>query len=139
MEVYDVNDNTPVITPSETITRNVPENAHAGYIVAHIAATDADWGTNADIHYYLDPLQADFTIGSDSGTIATVGSLDHERMSSYSFQACAADRGTPTVRSACVSLSAVGVSVWVCWYGCLIMGVSILTCWYRCVGMGVLV
>jgi hypothetical protein len=105
VEVYDVNDNTPVITPSETITRNVPENAHAGYIVAHIAATDADWGTNADIHYYLDPLQTDFTIGSDSGTIATVGSLDHERMSSYSFQACAADRGTPTVRSACVNVS----------------------------------
>ena len=103
IEVYDINDNTPDISPDSTIQRNVPENAHAGYVVAHVAATDADWGTNADIHYYLDPLQTDFTVGSDSGAIMTLTALDHERMSSYTFQACAADRGTPQVRSACVS------------------------------------
>lgn len=90
--------------------RTVPENAEVGYTVAHVAATDADWGTNSDLHYYLDPLQTDFTINPDSGALASANVLDHERQVTYSFQACVADRGTPNVRSACVS-----DCLWVLW------------------------
>ena len=81
----------------------MPENAEVGYTVAHVAATDADWGTNSDLHYYLLPDQVDFTIDADSGALASTNVLDHERQVAYAFQACAADRGTPNVRTACVS------------------------------------
>lgn len=83
--------------------RNVPENVEVGYTVAHVAATDIDWGTNSELRFYLDPDPNDFKIDRDSGALSSSAVFDHERQTTYTFQACVEDGGTPAL-SDCVSV-----------------------------------
>lgn len=80
--VSDVNDNRPVFKDSE-VEVNVPENAPMGTSVTHLHATDADLGSNAQIHFsfsnQISPAtKRHFAIDSTTGLITVKQPLDRE-------------------------------------------------------------
>ena len=65
MRISDVNDNSPVISPtSGPRALGVQETTPVDTILSVITATDEDFGTNAHIRYEI-------TGGNDAGTIGT--------------------------------------------------------------------
>ena len=94
--INDVNDNSPVFTPSQGYHFNISENTRPGTI-ATLNITDADEGENArielrvaagtsvDDHFFINP----------SGSIGLVSLLDRETQSFYSFEVEARDYGSP--------------------------------------------
>ncbi|XP_023032454.1 protein dachsous [Drosophila willistoni] len=98
--VEDQNDNAPRFELPKYIA-NIAEDAAIGSSVVRIKANDADLGINARLVYALaNETQWQFAIDSKSGLITTVGKLDRELQSSYSFMALATDGGRYEVRSA---------------------------------------
>ncbi|XP_075298037.1 protocadherin gamma-B5-like isoform X2 [Opisthocomus hoazin] len=96
VNVTDANDNAPVFSKSVYEAR-VRENLPAGSLVLRVRATDADAGTNGQVSYSFgnvpDGVRALFSVGSDSGEVRTVGPLDFEEKSKYSFGLEARDGG----------------------------------------------
>ncbi|XP_075298044.1 protocadherin gamma-B5-like isoform X9 [Opisthocomus hoazin] len=96
VNVTDANDNAPVFSKSvyEALVR---ENLPAGSLVLRVRATDADAGTNGQVSYSFgnvpDGVRALFSVGCDSGEVRTVGPLDFEEKSKYSFGLEARDGG----------------------------------------------
>ncbi|XP_060647453.1 protein dachsous isoform X2 [Drosophila nasuta] len=102
--VEDQNDNEPRFELSKYVA-SVPEDGSIGSSVLRIKATDADLGVNARLVYSLaNETQWQFAIDSQSGLITTVGKLDRELQSSYSFMVLATDCGRYEVRSGSVSV-----------------------------------
>ncbi|XP_075298040.1 protocadherin gamma-B5-like isoform X5 [Opisthocomus hoazin] len=99
VNVTDANDNAPVFSKSVYEAR-VRENLPAGSLVLRVRATDADAGTNGQVSYSFgnvpDGVRALFSVGSDSGEVRTVGPLDFEEKSKYSFGLEARDGGRLT-------------------------------------------
>ncbi|XP_072563906.1 protocadherin-23 isoform X2 [Paramormyrops kingsleyae] len=90
IQVVDVNDKTPVITPMEPIT--IAENLPAGHMVTQVMANDmdlsssiaysfADWGSSG----------GQFTIDPYTGIITLTRSLDHEDQSEHTLRIRASD------------------------------------------------
>ncbi|KAK2904214.1 protocadherin-11 X-linked isoform X1 [Channa argus] len=80
--ISDVNDNRPVFKDSE-VEVSVPENAPMGTSVAQLHATDADLGSNAQIHFaFSNQISAStkrhFAIDSSTGLITVKQPLDRE-------------------------------------------------------------
>ncbi|ALC37924.1 ds [Drosophila busckii] len=102
--VEDQNDNAPRFELAKYVA-SVLEDAAIGSSVLQIKASDADLGVNAKLIYSLaNETQWQFAIDSSSGLITTVGKLDRELQSSYSFMVLATDGGRYQVRSASVSV-----------------------------------
>ncbi|EDW39583.1 GL15355 [Drosophila persimilis] len=102
--VEDQNDNAPRFDLPKYVA-SVAEDAPLGASVVRIKATDADLGVNARLVYSLaNETQWQFAIDSKSGLITTVGKLDRELQSSYSFMVLATDGGRYEVRSARVAV-----------------------------------
>ncbi|XP_022221546.2 LOW QUALITY PROTEIN: protein dachsous [Drosophila obscura] len=98
--VEDQNDNAPRFELAKYVA-SVAEDAPIGASVVRIKATDADLGVNARLVYSLaNETQWQFAIDSKSGLITTVGKLDRELQSSYSFMVLATDGGRYEVRAA---------------------------------------
>ncbi|KAK7922726.1 hypothetical protein WMY93_009628 [Mugilogobius chulae] len=55
VKVADVNDNSPKFDESE-YSRTIPENNSPGFSIFTVRATDADWGQNARISYFLEEI-----------------------------------------------------------------------------------
>ncbi|XP_068182521.1 protocadherin-11 X-linked [Antennarius striatus] len=80
--ISDVNDNRPIFKDSE-LEVMVPENAPMGSSVAQLHATDADLGSNAQIHFaFSNQISAStkrhFAIDSSTGLITVKQPLDRE-------------------------------------------------------------
>ncbi|KAJ0050377.1 hypothetical protein NL108_018218 [Boleophthalmus pectinirostris] len=56
VKVSDVNDNPPKFDESE-YSRTIPENNSPGFSIFTVRATDADWGQNARISYFLEEME----------------------------------------------------------------------------------
>uniref|UniRef100_A0A6I8NQ13 Protocadherin 1 n=1 Tax=Ornithorhynchus anatinus TaxID=9258 RepID=A0A6I8NQ13_ORNAN len=100
VQVVDVNDNAPVFAQALTEVA-IPENNVPGELVAQVAATDADAGSNAEVVYSLEPEPAArdlFSITPDSGQIRVLASLDREQREAYELKVLAADRGSPSLQ-----------------------------------------
>lgn len=84
--LLDVNDNPPVVRPSE-YDDQVPEDALFGTAIATIHATDADIGENADLTFVLTAGNeaGKFSIDEDSGDVTVAGTLDAEDTQSYTL------------------------------------------------------
>ncbi|EDW03443.1 GH10500 [Drosophila grimshawi] len=102
--VEDQNDNEPRFELAKYMA-SVAENAAIGSSVLRIKASDADLGVNSRLVYSLaNETQWQFAIDSKSGLITTVGKLDRELQSSYSFMVLATDCGRYEVRSGSVAV-----------------------------------
>ncbi|KAF7206514.1 protocadherin Fat 3-like [Nothobranchius furzeri] len=110
VKILDVNDNKPAFE-TNTYVATVMEGMPAGTRVVQVRALDPDWGSNGQVTYSLgtlltynldlkddapsldSPVTASsvFVIDSKTGWITTVGQVDHEACSSYTFEVVASD------------------------------------------------
>ncbi|CAG5873449.1 unnamed protein product [Menidia menidia] len=110
VKILDVNDNKPTFE-TNTYIATVMEGMPVGTRVIQVRALDPDWGSNGQVTYSLGPLltyslgltrdippladplspSSVFAIDSKTGWITTVGQMDHEVCSSYSFEVVASD------------------------------------------------
>ncbi|XP_035391414.1 protocadherin beta-16-like isoform X45 [Electrophorus electricus] len=105
VRISDVNDNPPVFSLEEYKTF-VVENNSPGLAVLAVAATDADWGPNSQILYFVQDTNVQGTaissllsINSDTGVLHAVKSFDYEKMKTLTFNVTARDGGSPPLSS----------------------------------------
>ena len=97
IKVDDVNDNAPVFT-EESYVVQFREESHEGTSILKVAATDADFGLNAEITYSIIGENATnyLSIDANSGQISQGGTkLDREKSPYFNFTVRATDKGTP--------------------------------------------
>ncbi|XP_036069806.1 protocadherin beta-16-like [Oryzias melastigma] len=105
VKVSDVNDSPPKFDEMQySIT--VPENNSPGFSVFVLSASDADWGQNARVSYFLEEKQINgaavsslVSVGSDTGVINILKSLDYEQIKWFEFNVTARDAGSPPLSS----------------------------------------
>ncbi|XP_072515532.1 protocadherin gamma-A11-like isoform X1 [Salminus brasiliensis] len=105
VKISDVNDNLPVFN-FDQYRAFINENNSPGVTVLTVKASDADWGPNARVSYFLDdsdimgnPVSSLISINSDSGVIHAVRSFDYEQIKSLTFNVTARDGGSPPLSS----------------------------------------
>ncbi|NXK81334.1 CELR3 protein, partial [Amazona guildingii] len=94
--VEDENDNPPVF-PQRSYSVTVKEN-EPPHVILSAAATDADIGYNAIIHYTIIGETSSFLVGELSGNITTLQPLDYESRSEYAFLLRAFNPGEPSLQ-----------------------------------------
>uniref|UniRef100_A0A3Q2Z5J6 Cadherin domain-containing protein n=1 Tax=Hippocampus comes TaxID=109280 RepID=A0A3Q2Z5J6_HIPCM len=105
VKISDVNDNLPEFHQSEYI-KTVPENNTPGFSVFTVSGSDADWGQNARMSYFLEEKEVNgaavssfVSINSENGVIHAVKSFDYEQIKSFDFNVTARDSGSPPLSS----------------------------------------
>nr|XP_057919940.1 protocadherin-11 X-linked isoform X1 [Doryrhamphus excisus] len=111
--ISDVNDNRPVFKNSD-LEVTVPENAPAGTSVVQLHATDADLGSNAQIHFaFSNQISAatkrHFAIDSTTGLITVKQPLDRELTPVHKLIVLASD-GSSTPSRATVTVNVTDVN-----------------------------
>ncbi|KAK1904775.1 Protocadherin-11 X-linked [Dissostichus eleginoides] len=114
--ISDVNDNRPVFKDTE-LEVSVPENAPMGTSVAQLHASDADLGSNAQIHFtFSNQISAStkrhFSIDSSTGLITVRQSLDREVTPVHKLIVLASDgSSTPSRATVIVNVTDVNDNV----------------------------
>uniref|UniRef100_A0A4W4H839 Cadherin domain-containing protein n=1 Tax=Electrophorus electricus TaxID=8005 RepID=A0A4W4H839_ELEEL len=105
VKISDINDNPPVFDFDEYRTY-VTENNSPGVAVLTVKASDADWGPNARLSYFVEdrevqgnPVNSLVSINSDSGVIHAIRVFDYEQMKTLTFNVTARDGGSPPLSS----------------------------------------
>ncbi|XP_053372259.1 protocadherin beta-16-like isoform X6 [Clarias gariepinus] len=105
VKISDVNDNPPVFS-SEEFKTFVAENNSPGVAVLTVKASDADWGPNARLSYFLEdkniqgnPVSSLVSVNSESGVVHAIKAFDYEQMKTFSFNVTARDGGSPPLSS----------------------------------------
>ncbi|XP_077465818.1 protocadherin gamma-A2-like [Stigmatopora argus] len=105
VKIADVNDNPPKFHVSE-YSKTLPENNSPGFSIFTVSASDADWGQNARVAYFLEekeingvPVFSFVSVNSESGVIHAVRSFDYEQIKSFHFNVTARDSGSPPLTS----------------------------------------
>ncbi|KAK2904153.1 hypothetical protein Q8A73_010810 [Channa argus] len=105
VKVSDVNDSPPQFDQSE-YSKTVPENNSPGFSVFTLSATDADWGRNARISYFLEEKEINgllvsslVSVNSENGLIHALKSFDYEHIKWFEFNVTARDAGSPPLSS----------------------------------------
>ncbi|MBN3297118.1 PCDH1 protein, partial [Amia calva] len=100
VQVTDINDNSPIFSPSHFEVDFAEEN-QPGDKVVDVVATDADSGTNAELTYSIildSSTKGLFEINSNTGEVRVRNQLDREHRERYEFNVAAADKGVPSLR-----------------------------------------
>ncbi len=98
IQIMDVNDNPPVISPPTMFS--LPETSIIGTLVGCINADDADSGQNALLNYSLTAgavecsTQTPFSVNDTNGCIEVCQLLDYELVVSYSLNVVVTDMGS---------------------------------------------
>lgn len=114
--ISDVNDNRPIFKDSE-LEVTVPENAPMGTSVAQLHATDADLGSNAQIHFsFSNQISAGtkrhFSIDGSTGLITVKQTLDRELTPVHKLIVLASDgSSTPSRATVIVNVTDVNDNV----------------------------
>ncbi|KAM7417577.1 hypothetical protein PAMA_017288 [Pampus argenteus] len=114
--ISDVNDNRPIFKDSE-LEVTVPENAPMGTSVVQLHATDADLGSNAQIHFaFSNQISAStkrhFAIDSSTGLITVKQPLDRELTPVHKLIILASDgSSTPSRATVIVNVTDVNDNV----------------------------
>lgn len=114
--ISDVNDNRPIFKDSE-LEVAVPENAPMGTSVAQLHATDADLGSNAQIHFtFSNQISAStkrhFSIDGSTGLITVKQPLDRELTPVHKLIVLASDgSSTPSRATVIVNVTDVNDNV----------------------------
>ncbi|XP_062282141.1 protocadherin beta-16-like [Scomber scombrus] len=105
VKVSDVNDSPPKFKQSE-YSKTVPENNSPGLSMFTISASDADWGQNARVSYFLEEKEINgvsvsslVSINSENGVVHAVRSFDYEQIKWFEFNVTARDAGSPPLSS----------------------------------------
>ncbi|XP_034546158.1 uncharacterized protein LOC117817527 [Notolabrus celidotus] len=105
VKVSDVNDNPPKFTLPE-YSKTLPENNSPGVSVFTLSASDADWGQNARVSYFLEEKEINgvavsslVSVNSENGVIHAVRSFDYEQIKWFEFNVTARDAGSPPLSS----------------------------------------
>ncbi|XP_056899782.1 protocadherin beta-16-like [Takifugu flavidus] len=105
VKVLDVNDSPPKFDQAE-YSKALPENNSPGFSVFAIRATDADWGQNARVSYFLEEKEINgiavstlVSVNSENGVIHAVRSFDYEQIKWFEFNVTARDAGSPPLSS----------------------------------------
>uniref|UniRef100_A0A8C2U2H3 Protocadherin 11 X-linked n=1 Tax=Coturnix japonica TaxID=93934 RepID=A0A8C2U2H3_COTJA len=111
--VTDVNDNRPVFKEND-IEVSIPENAPVGTSVSQLHATDADLGSNAQIHFYFSNQISSlakklFTIDNATGLITIREPLDREESPVHKLTVLASD-GSSTPSRATVTVNVTDIN-----------------------------
>lgn len=102
IDIIDENDNRPVFDP-DFISLPVREDIIDGADLTIARATDADFGENAQIEYFIEANETDlFEIGRLTGIISLRGQLDFETEQVHMFMVIATDLGTPMLNDTLV-------------------------------------
>uniref|UniRef100_UPI003AADEB22 protocadherin gamma-A6-like n=1 Tax=Centroberyx gerrardi TaxID=166262 RepID=UPI003AADEB22 len=101
VKVSDVNDSPPKFDESE-YSKTIPENNSPGLSVFILSASDADWGQNARVSYFLDEKEINgvavsslVSVNSENGVIHAARSFDYEQIKWFEFNVTARDAGSP--------------------------------------------
>ncbi|XP_055782715.1 protocadherin gamma-A10-like isoform X19 [Salvelinus fontinalis] len=105
VKVSDVNDNPPKFVQPE-YSKSIQENNSPGFSIFAVRASDADWGQNARVSYFLDDKQVNglavssfVSVNSENGAIHAARSFDFEQIKSFDFNVTARDGGSPPLSS----------------------------------------
>ncbi|XP_077433228.1 protocadherin gamma-A10-like isoform X13 [Vanacampus margaritifer] len=105
VKISDVNDNPPKFQQSQ-YSKTVPENNSPGLSVFTVRASDADWGQNARVSYFLEEkdihgiaVSSFVSVNAENGVIHAVKSFDYEQIKSFDFNVTARDSGSPPLSS----------------------------------------
>ncbi|XP_077433254.1 protocadherin gamma-A4-like isoform X38 [Vanacampus margaritifer] len=105
VKISDVNDNPPKFHQSE-YSKIVPENNSPGFSVFTVSASDADWGQNARVSYFLEEKEVHgvavssfVSVNAENGVIHAAKSFDYEQIKSFEFNITARDSGSPPLSS----------------------------------------
>ncbi|OWF51064.1 cadherin-related tumor suppressor-like [Mizuhopecten yessoensis] len=96
--ILDDNDKRPLFDNASYLF-GISENQPAGTVVGMVKATDLDIGRNAELSYYLDQNQDNFTIDAQTGEISSLRPFDREYLNqtmgrtSYTFSVYVTDNG----------------------------------------------
>ncbi|CAG4966971.1 unnamed protein product [Parnassius apollo] len=92
--IKDVNDHFPMFKKS-WYNFNVEEAQYSRRVLGKVDATDADFGQNANLTYFLQPDSKDlpFEISPLSGVLSINGELDREKEDKYTLTVVARDNG----------------------------------------------
>ncbi|KAJ2939033.1 hypothetical protein O0L34_g19014 [Tuta absoluta] len=103
--IKDVNDHFPMFKKS-WYTFNVEEAQYTRRVLGKVDATDADFGQNANLSYYITPSGQDipFEISPLTGVFSVNGELDREREDKYILTVVARDNGHDKKLSSSVSV-----------------------------------
>ena len=101
--VTDVNDNTPVFSPS-SYQVSVTDALPLGSSVVTVKATDKDSGTNGRLTFTITSgnLATKFHLDSTTGLLTLAGKLDRTATDSYVLTLQAQDRGNPSTSAQCI-------------------------------------
>uniref|UniRef100_A0A668AWP3 Protocadherin 1 n=1 Tax=Myripristis murdjan TaxID=586833 RepID=A0A668AWP3_9TELE len=97
VQVTDVNDNSPIFSPTLFEVDFAEEN-QPGERVVDVTASDADSGTNAELIYSIvadSSIKGLFEIEPNTGEVRARSPLDREHKERHEFQVTAADKGSP--------------------------------------------
>ncbi|XP_072252453.1 protocadherin beta-16-like [Leuresthes tenuis] len=105
VKVSDVNDSPPRFSKSD-YSMTIPENNAPGFSMFSLSASDADWGQNARVSYFVEETQINgmaasllVSVNSENGVINAVRSLDYEQIKWFEFNVTARDAGSPPLSS----------------------------------------
>lgn len=103
--VKDVNDHFPMFKKS-WYNFNVEEAQYTRRVLGKVDATDADFGQNANLTYFIQPSSNDipFEISPHTGVFSVNGELDREREDKYILTVVARDNGNDKKLSSSVSV-----------------------------------
>ncbi|XP_033742322.1 LOW QUALITY PROTEIN: protocadherin Fat 4-like [Pecten maximus] len=96
--ILDDNDKRPLFDNASYLF-GILENQPGGTVVGMVKATDLDIGRNAELSYYLDQTQDNFTIDAQTGEILSLRPFDREYLNvtmgktSYTFSVYVTDNG----------------------------------------------
>ncbi|XP_055744881.1 protocadherin gamma-A12-like isoform X15 [Salvelinus fontinalis] len=105
VKVSDVNDNPPKFD-QHVYSKSIQENNSPGFSIFSVRASDADWGQNARVSYFLEDKQVNgvtassfVSVNSENGAIHAVRSFDYEQIKSFQLNVTARDGGSPPLSS----------------------------------------
>ncbi|XP_078366665.1 protocadherin Fat 4-like [Oculina patagonica] len=101
INIVDVNDNSPIITPSSYVA-TVRENLPSGQSVLRLSVVDADHGSNGQVTFTVNSDR--FAVNASTGVLYTTQPLDREEQAQYQLSVKATDGGGDAAKSTSVSI-----------------------------------
>ena len=107
IQLLDINDNPPVFELPSYL-REIYEDIPPPAVVFQVLAMDSDLGTNSEVTYSFELVNATsgspnpFTINETSGLLQTTVLLDREEQEEYTLVVTATDRGNPAMSASVI-------------------------------------
>ncbi|KAL5011918.1 hypothetical protein ScPMuIL_010469 [Solemya velum] len=109
VKLQDENDNKPLFSQAQYLTKEIMENNEVGAVIIQVSASDADLGDNGKVKYSLHmDAGSKFNIQPDTGVIYANKVFDRELEPVHKFHVIATDGGSPASSSSVIVIMKVG-------------------------------